>query len=295
VRAVVRPGNARPLPPGVESVEASLDASGVGALARAFEFSSAIVHAAGMTRGRHESAFQAINVAGTRAVVEAANDAGARLLLISSQAAVGPGTPVRPSREDDEPRPVNAYGRSKLAAEVVVRTAARVPWTILRPSMVYGPRDRQFLPLFRLASRGISPLVTDPSTSFTFIYVDDAVRAVLAAAEHQGAVGQTLFLGHPDVESAADVLRYMAAAFERPYRPRRLPLAVVRAASVAGDLAWLLGWQPPVDRHRLVELTAEGFVCAVERARQALGFTASTALPEGVARTAQWYRARGWI
>jgi nucleoside-diphosphate-sugar epimerase len=279
----------------VSAAEAALDRASTDALARAFEFSSVIVHAAGVSRAGRESTFESVNVEGTRAVVDAANDAGARLILISSLAAAGAGTARHPRKEDDEPRPITAYGRSKLAAEAVVRTEARVPWSILRPSAIYGPRDRQFLPLFRLASRGISLLATDPATPFTLIYVDDAVRAVLLAAAEDRAASQTVFLGHPHAELADDVLRYLSQAFNRPYRPRRIAPWALDAASYVGELAWLLGQQPLIDRRRLVELRAEGFVCAVDRAREVLGFTATTGWQAGAAATARWYRSQGWV
>src|SRR5262245_35529044 len=166
VRAIVRPGNRKPLPHGVESVEASLlDTS---ALARALDGCEAVVHAAGVIRARTQADFDAVNVGATRTVVAAANAAGARVILISSEAAIGAGTRERPSREDDSPKPLTPYGRSKLGGEEVVRRDARVPWTIIRPSAVYGPRDRGFLPLFALAARGLFPQIVRPDMPFTF-------------------------------------------------------------------------------------------------------------------------------
>src|ERR1019366_8346883 len=162
VRAIVRPGNTKPLPDGVESRESALHAT---------------VLAAALTRSGSEDVLRAVNVDGTRAVIDAANDTGSRLVLISSQAANGPGTPLVPSREDDTPHPLTPYGRSKLAAETHVRADARVSWTILRPSAIYGPRDRGFLRLFRLAARGRFLLFAPPDTAFTLIHVDDAARA----------------------------------------------------------------------------------------------------------------------
>ena len=254
---------------------------------------SVVVHAAGLTHARHEADFRAINVSGTEAAVAAANATGARLVLVSSQAAIGIGTPDRPSREDDPPRPLNAYGRSKVAAEAVVMADARGPWAIVRPSAVYGPRDRQFLPLFRLASRGWFPLAADPAATFTLAYVEDVARAiVLAAAAKQSHV---LFVGHPEPNTTEDVMRGLAEVFHQRYRPWRVPAAVLGGLAWAGDLAWRVGARPPLDRSRLVELGAEGFVCATDRARAELGFTAAVGLREGLARTAAWYRDQRWV
>ena len=192
MRAIVRPGNRKPVPAGIEVVEAPLDPA---ALERAIAESSLIVHSAALVRAASVRQMEQVNVDGTRAVVEAANGAGARLIFLSSQAAIGPGTAERPSREDDVPQPLTAYGRSKLAAEAVVRSDAQVAWTIVRPSAVYGPRDRGFLPLFRLASRGMFLMVTRPTTPFTFIYVDDLVQAVVTAATDERAANRDVLPG----------------------------------------------------------------------------------------------------
>lgn len=292
VRALVRLGNTKPIPAGVEAFEAALDSA---SLARGVERFDVFVHAAGLTRARTSSEFERVNVAGTRAAVDAANAAGVRLVHISSQAAIGEGTVARPAREDDPPRPLTAYGRSKLAAEEAVRAGAQVPWVILRPTSVYGPRDRQFLPLFRLASRGVLLQAMNPATPLTFIHVGDLARGVLLAAKNDRAANQALFLGHPTPLTAGELLEVLAGSFNRASRTVRLPGAVVAAAALGGELLWLAGRQPLVDLSRLAELRAEGFVCSVDRARDLLGFSASVPLAEGIAQTARWYRDRGWI
>lgn len=292
VRGIVRPGSRKPLPEQVERRESRLERS---ALEGVFAGSDVVVHAAAVTRSVSEEALREINVGGTEAVVEALNAVGSRLVLISSQAAIGSGTSSCPSREDDEPRPLTAYGRTKLAAEASVRTGATVPWTILRPSAAYGPRDRQFLSLYRLARRGYFLLAAAPETMFTLIEAGDAARAVVLAAECDRAVGREFFVGHPDPQSAETVLRELARVVGRTEQPRRVPAAILRAVAFGGEVAWRLGVEPPLDAARLRELRAEGFVCAVDRARDELGFTAVTPLSDGLARTFRWYREQGWI
>lgn len=292
VRAIVRPGSSRPLPPGVDVIAAPLTTA---SLVPAFAESELVVHCAGVIRAKDEAAFATVNVHGTRAIAEAANTTGARVLLISSQAAGGTGTTTRPRREDDLPQPVNAYGRSKLAGEDVLRAVARTPWTILRPCAVYGPRDRGFLPLFRLARRGLFVLPAPASTPFTLVDVSDLARAVCLAAEWPKVSGRTFFVGQSPATTTEEILRTVAAIFDRPYRPRALPRPAVRLTAAVGDLAWRLGYQFVFDSGRLAEFDAEGFVCSVDRARDVLGFTASTSLREGFERTATWYQREGWL
>ncbi len=292
VRAIVRPGSTKPLPAGVEAAQVPL---AMPALAEAVAHRDLIVHCAGVIRARDYAAFAVGNVDATRAVVEAANTTNARVLLISSLAAGGVGTVDRPRRESDPPRPVNDYGRSKLAGEDIVRSNARTPWTILRPCAAYGPRDRGFLPLFRLSRRGLFLLPTRASMPFTLIDVADLARAVILASESDRAVGETIAVGHPQPHTTDDILRTLADVFSRRYRPVGVPGPAVRAMAALGDLSWALGYRFVFDSGRLAEFNAEGFVCSVDRARDVLGFTASTALDEGFKRAAMWYQRERWI
>ena len=293
VRGVVRDRTARALANGVEVVEASLFDH--DALTAAFSGADVVVHCAGAIRAKDEHAFNRVNVDGTRGVVQAANrSAASQLILISSLAAAGPGTPERPRREDDPPAPVNAYGRSKLGGEEVLRREARIGWTILRPCAVYGVGDRGFLPLFRMAKRGWFVRPTPAAMSFTMIDVADLARAVLLAA-HAVPEGQTLFVGHEQPHSTDDIMRTLASIYGRPYAPIDVPRPVVRATAAIGDLAWRLGRKFVFDSGRFAEFSAPGFVCSTERARDVLGFRAERDITEGFGRAARWYRETGWV
>jgi nucleoside-diphosphate-sugar epimerase len=160
---------------------------------------------------------------------------------------------------------------------------------------VYGPRDYGFLPLFRLAARGVFPMVARPDAAFSLIHIDDLARAIFLAATLAQAVGETMFLAHERPHTTDGVLRGLADASGRRYRPLRVPRPALYAAAGAGELAWLFHRQPVIDRARLRDLVADGFVCSVERARQVLGFRADIDWPEGVSQTARWYREHRWV
>lgn len=292
VRGIVRPGNRKPVPAAVDVVESALDAA---SLTDAVRGTDVVVHGAAVVRARDEGTFRRVNVEGTVAAAAAAAACGARLVFISSLAAGGEGTPETPRREDDAPAPVNAYGRSKLAAEVELRATSGLAWSIVRPCAVYGPRDRGFLPLYAMGRRGFFFVPSNPSTSFTLIHVADLVRAVVLAAEAPAAIGQTMFVGHPTPHTGDDLLRTIARASGRRFRPFRVPAPVFGAIAHVGDLLWKAGIQPPVDSGRLVELRARGFVCHVDRARERLGFEAAIPLDDGVRETMAWYREQGWV
>jgi len=293
VRAIVRPDRGYDVPEGVELVATQLIAAD---LVRAAAGAEVIVHAAGRTRAATMRQFQAANIEVTRQVVQAAVQLGSRLVHVSSQAVAGPGTPARPRLEDDPPRPLTAYGRSKLAAEEIVKASRRLRWTIVRPALVYGPFDRNALPLFTLAQRGIVLQAGgsgDPA--YTFVHVEDVARGIEAAAMAVAAESQTFSLGHPRSATVDTLTDALERALGRSCRRIRLPYAVLLAAALVGDAAMLCGRPLAVDRARLAELTAEGWVCGVEKARARLGFSARIDLLEGFASTAGWYVRHGWL
>jgi nucleoside-diphosphate-sugar epimerase len=264
------------------------------ALAARLRDADAVVHLAGVAAGVHEREFFAANVDGTRQVADAARAAGARLIHISSLAAAGPAPASRPRTEGDPPAPVTPYGRSKLEAERIVASKPGLRWTILRLAAVYGPYDRAMLPLFRFASRGVLPL-TNPGAAYTFVHVGDVVRAIDAAIATPSP-GATMFVGHPRPLTARDVVSGVRAAVGRSATIVRVPDLVLRCGAVLGDLAALLRRRPSLlNRWRYAELSAEGFVCRVDRLRDELGVVAEIDHPAGFADTAGWYRRQNWL
>jgi nucleoside-diphosphate-sugar epimerase len=292
VRAIVRRGNTKRVPVRASVAEADLT---VDSLFDASGQPDVFIHCAGVTRTDDEAEFLTVNVEGTRAAAEAARRAGSRFIFISSLAAAGPGTPAAPRREDDEPAPVNSYGRSKLAAEEAVRSVNGLAWTILRPGPVYGPRDRGFLPLFKMARRGFLVGATRPDMAFSLMYIGDLLEAVRQTAESSQAAGQTMFLAHPRPRTTLDLLHALAMPSGRSFHPLWLPAPVVSAAASIGDYSWRFKKKPLIDSARLAELRAPGFVCSVERLRQITGFEAETELEDGIARTTRWYSDERWI
>lgn len=255
-------------------------------LATTFGVVDTVIHLAGVVSAVRESDFFSANVDATRVVALAAREAGTPLVHISSLAAAGPAPPSAPRSEGDASAPVTTYGRSKLQGEDVVRGLDGLVWTILRPGVVYGPRDNAMRPLFAYARRGVLPLVGNASAAYTFIYVDDAVRAVLAAADGAGR-GEVVFLGHEHPVSPSDLLEAVRAATNPGASIIRVPRPVVRVAAVLGDWFGAVTRMPAtINSRRYVELYSPGYVCRVDRMRDRLGVVAQVGLLDGIRRAA---------
>ena len=265
------------------------------ALLQALRGADAVVHLAGVVSAVREQEYFTANVDGTWAIAGAARAAGVPLIHISSLAAAGPASPLAPRSEDDPPSPINAYGRSKLDGERVIAATDGLRWTILRPGVVYGPGDRALLPVFRLALRGILPLVGRTDAAYTFIHVADLVRVITAAVDTPAA-GEVMFVGHPHPVTTRELLEGVRAAAGGRGHLMRIPLAVTRLAALGGDaVGALFGARTLINSRRYAELASPGFVCRVDRLRDRLGVTARIDLREGLADAYAWYRREGWL
>lgn len=256
-----------------------------------------VVHLAAATRAPSPEAFERVNAAGTRHVVDAllADPEARRLVYLSSLSAVGPAAGGRPVRAGDTPRPLGAYGRSKRQGEEIVLAAAdRIDTVVLRAPAVYGPRDRDLFTFFRLAAMGILPLPTGPERRIQMVHVRDLAEAVVKAAE-SSATG-IFHIAEPRDHAWGDVLALMSDAVGRKGRIVPLPGGMVRAAGAVSESWSRLRGAPGVfDRDKASELLADGWLCETDAARVELGFTARTSLAEGLRETAEWYRREGWL
>jgi len=256
----------------------------------------AIVHAAGRTSARSAEEYWAANAEGTRNVAEAARRVapGAHVVLVSSLAAAGPSLNGDAVRVGDEPRPVSSYGRSKLGGERAL-AASGVPFTILRPSAVYGPRETAIRDLFVAASRGFVPVLGGGRSRIQLVYALDLADAV-ARVVARGGRGETFFAAHPEVIDYREIAVRLAALRTPPARLVPVPASLVRGAgAVVGWLSALASGPPVFNREKAEELLQPAWTCDVSDAQAALGQPFRTDFVQGAERTYAWYREKGWI
>jgi nucleoside-diphosphate-sugar epimerase len=164
---------------------------------------------------------------------------------------------------------------------------------------VYGPGDRALLPLLRYARLGILPVVGDERSAYTFIYIDDAIRATLAAIDvvrRDAAARATVFIGHREPVGNRMLLNAVREVAGASARLVPVPRVIIRLAAAFGDLAGAITRRPAtINSRRYVELYSPGFVCRVDRMRDRLGVEAAVGLDEGLRRAARWYREQGWL
>jgi nucleoside-diphosphate-sugar epimerase len=257
-----------------------------------------VIHCAGATRALDAHGFFEVNEAGTRHVVEAVNRHGGirRLVHISSLAAVGAATRERPLTDTDPTRPNSTYGLSKLAAEDQVRERCHTEYTILRPPAVYGPRDREFLRLFKTVRAGFKPVFGDGSQLLNFVYAPDLARAAVHCLTAPGASGQSFFVAEPTRVSSLGFGELVSEVLGRRTRVLRIPVWAVYALCLGQDLASQVTRKASVlSRHKFGEFRAEALTCDATPLRDRTGFSCPTDLKTGLLQTLEWYRGQGWL
>lgn len=266
------------------------------ALENAARDQDVIYHVAGIVAACTEADFLRANRDGTRNVIAAAERSGRpRVVLVSSLAAGGPACRGAPLNGQEPPRPVTAYGRSKLAGEQIVRTST-LPWSIVRPPIVYGPRDREVLKIFRIARLGIAPVFGDGSQELSAVHAADLAQALIAAGTSESTVGGTYNACHPEVFTSSELARAIGATMGRSVGTVRIPALLGRALlSVTEASARVIRKATILTTDKANEFFQPAWTGDPTPLTRDSGWRAAYDLRTGLADTYQWYRKVGWL
>lgn len=278
VRALAR--RDQPQRSGVEWVRGDL--SDTGALAALNQGADAVVHVAGLTNTPDPAEFELANVTGTANVLGAMQAAGGkRLVFVSSLAA-------------REPK-LSAYGASKAKAEALVEGSG-LDWTTVRPPGVYGPRDIDYLDMFRTAKWGFVPL--PPGGASSIIHADDLARLLVALAAGNAAPTRKKVYEPDDGREGGWSHKELAAAIGRAvgrqsvFAPH-LPRAVLDAAAAADRIA--RGDRAKLTPDRVGYMSHPNWVSRFDRKPPPGIWQPRITGEEGLKATADWYRREGWL
>ncbi|MBT8468918.1 MAG: NAD(P)-dependent oxidoreductase [Myxococcales bacterium] len=295
--AIRRPGS----PPASAGRSVEADYAAVADLERIVgeEKPDYVLHVAGVTKGSSYEDFRLGNVMPTRnllAALRREHSAAKRFVLVSSLTSYGPSATSAPHREENPPRPIEHYGESKREAEEAVEEeSGGVPWTILRPSGVYGPGDIDYFNLFQSAMMGWNLYFGNRERLMSVIYVDDCVRGILEAAQHPKSVNGGYFLTSDEQVTWEQFQSEVVRVVGRRARTVDLPEQLVSIAALGGELATRFDKKPRLLNLQKAKMGAQqAWTCVGDAAKRDFGFSAEVDLAEGIRRTHDWYEANDW-
>jgi dihydroflavonol-4-reductase len=259
-----------------------------------------VFHLAGVVRARGYEDYFLSNSLGTRNLLHAClrcNPGLDRFVLVSSQAAAGPSPDGRPVKESDAARPISAYGWSKLLAEKeVLERKGDLPAVVVRPSPVYGPRDRDFHSLFKMIKLGLRPVIGREERYIHLTYVRDVVEGAWLASQGERTCGNVYFLADERSYNWREIGQVLGTALHKKTRQLTIPKSISWVIARVAELwAALLRKPATLNREKRREMLARYWLCDTSRAREDLGFRVDHPLPVGAENTARWYRDNGWL
>lgn len=248
--------------------------------------------------GQPDRAYTAINVDGTRHVLEGALAAGSRRVVHCSTGGVHGHIAHPPANEDAPFGPGDIYQETKLAAETLARDFGErrgLEVAIVRPIGIYGPGDTRFLKMFRGIARGRFPILGGGRVFYHLTFISDLVNGFRLAATRPEAAGRTYIIGGPEYTTLNELAERIARAVGGKPPWIRLPAWPFWLAGAACEAVCVpLRLEPPLYRRR-VDFYTKSRAFDIARARKELGYEPQVTLDEGLRITADWYRARGWL
>ena len=269
-----------------------------------------VVHAAGVTKCLDKQDFHRINTEGTQHLVRvlmALQMPIKRFVYISSLSIMGAireQQPYTEIRESDEARPNTAYGKSKLEAEQWLSslssstggTGGGFPYVILRPTGVYGPRERDYFMIAKSIQSHTDFAVGFKQQDITFVYVTDVVQAVFLACE-KGVTGRKYFLSDGEVYQSSTFSNLIRQELGNPWWIRiTAPIWVLRVVTFIGEyVGRLTGKVTALNNDKYNIMRQRNWRCDIEPAQRELGYEPKVKLAEGVRCSISWYKENGWL
>jgi nucleoside-diphosphate-sugar epimerase len=284
----------------VELIEASINDS--KSLIPAVEGVDVVIHSAGLTAAKNYNEYLAGNRDGVKNLLNSitkVNPDLKRFVFLSSLTAAGPSKSLEnPVTEDDECRPITSYGKSKREAELVLLAHhANLPYTIIRPPAVYGPRDTATFDIFKTIQKGFGPLIGFNPKFASIIHSSDLAKWTINAALNPIAENKTYFISSEKFYSW-DLIN---SAVQNGLRKEKV-LKIKIPHSLVMGLGWIseqfgrFSSKPPVFNYEKgIDFIQNYWTCSVEKAKNELGFKQEVSLEDGMRETAEWYIQNKWL
>lgn len=260
-----------------------------------------VIHNAGITKSVKDSDFDRVNDIYTRNLVNSLIYSGhcpEKFVYMSSLGAFGPWdeknyTQLKP---EDTPSPNTAYGRSKINAEQYIRSLPNFPYIILRPSGVYGPREKDYFVMLKMIKAGLDVSVGLKPQRLNFIYIKDLVHVCFKAIESPYK-NKAWFVADGNIYTSQEYTNILKGVLEKKFVLKlTFPLFFVHGISVfAGIFSSITGKPSLINPDKYKIMKQRNWTCDTSSLKEDLGFKASYNLQQGMKETVDWYKENGWL
>ncbi len=278
----------------VEIVE--IDYKDIDSLKNGLEGVEMVFHLAALISSTNWDKLYRANTVSTINLIDAYNDVNGetkKFVFVSSIAASGPAEKRIPKKENEIDKPYSLYGKSKLLAEKYLKENGKFDYTIIRPSNVYGPHQKEMMNLVNLIDHRILPLLGNRSSVTSFIYVGDLVDALLLAAETGKSKGETYFIADKEYYSWRTAVKLISK--ELGNYPFVIPvpnLIIFIIAAVFEVTSFFTKKEPVFSLKDIKSITKNNWIFDSTKISKELGFKQETDLRSGIKKTVDWYNSR---
>lgn len=253
-----------------------------------------VFHLAGLTKSPTVQDYYLSNTKGTQNIVDIVLKTQKnlkRFVHLSSLAAVGPSQDNRPLTEEDKPNPISEYGNSKLLAEeYVLKAKDNLPVTIIRPPIVYGPRDKDLFVFFKMINKGVATYFGD--CLYSIVYIDDLINGIIQSSLSERAIGEIFFLSENKFYSQLDIINAISQSLGK--KPIKVNLPHI-TLSVVGFIADMVKANSIINPDKIREMKQNRWICSNHKATETFGFSSKVGIREGTQWTANWYITQNWL
>lgn len=258
-----------------------------------------LIHNAGITQSLKSKTYYDVNFQLSSNLLNAVSrfKTPPKFIFISSLAAIGPGQEfsLQPIRETDSPNPITHYGKSKLKAENILMNQNIVPWIIVRPTAVYGPREKNLFSMIKSVNNGFEFYVGSKEQTLSFIHVNDLADAIISLCESK--ISNEVFnLSDGQAYSVMRLNQILKSILKKKTQSIVLPITLVRIIAFFAEIVGHLIHKAPIlNGDKVNELKQLNWMCDNSKIINEIGFSPKFTLETGMRETIKWYNNNGWL
>lgn len=274
-------------------------------LVRACQNIDVIFHLAGLTAARNREEFFRFNAEGTKNLANAAIKTGVkRMIYVSSMAAGGPSVGLSPKTENETNHPVSMYGESKLRGELYLdELKDQLPFIVVRPPLVYGPRDKNIFLFFKTIQKQWMPLMPSRTPTghkyYSAIHVDDLIQILIKSLDAPDSVfasGERFNSSDGQIYTQERIFSLIAEELQvKPIRVKVPGFLVAALASGGTLLGKMMNKNLPLNKDKLNELNPDYWIVSSQKAFDQFHFKPKYTMESGIPQTVAWYKIHGWL